>query len=104
VSSDDVAHFNCTCFINKCSAKSETTATPATAATTSTTAQPQPKPAQPPTPIPEDANTSFQPAKGDSTATSSINPNTFAITGSRSGSVSEPPKESGGMHTFTNVP
>jgi len=60
--------------------------------------QPQPKPAQPPTPIPEEANTTFQQAKGENTTTSSINPNTFAITGSRSGSVSEQPKESGNAH------
>ena len=56
----------------------------------------QTKPA-PPTPIPEDANTGSsvfqQQSKGDATTTSSINPNTFAITGSRSSSVSEQPKE-----------
>ena len=57
--------------------------------------QAQTKPA-PPTPIPEDANTggsAFQQSKGDTTTTSSINPSMFAITGSRSSSVSEQPKE-----------
>lgn len=52
--------------------------------------------AAPPTPIPEDASTGnsvFQQSKGDNTATGSINPTTFAITGSRSNSVSEQPKE-----------
>lgn len=57
--------------------------------------QAQTKPASS-TPIPEDASTSnsvFQQSKVDSTATSSINSTTFAITGSRSSSVSEQPKE-----------
>ena len=64
-------------------------------ASSSAASQLQTKPA-PPTPIPEDANTAssvFQQSKGDATTTSSINPNTFAITGSRSSSVSEQPKE-----------
>ena len=65
------------------------------ASSSAAASQLQTKPA-PPTPIPEDANTAssvFQQSKGDATTTSSINPNTFAITGSRSSSVSEQPKE-----------
>jgi len=71
---------------------------PAAKSETATNVLPQPKPSQPPTPIPEEANTAFQQTKGDNTTTSSINPNTFAITGSRSGSISEQPKESGVTH------
>ena len=64
-------------------AKSEASSSAVAAATAAS--QTQTKPA-PPTPIPEDANTS-------ATTTSSINPTTFAITGSRSSSVSEQSKE-----------
>jgi len=76
-------------YVSSTIAKSESSTSAATASQT------QAKPA-PPTPIPEDANTSssvFQQSKADTTASSSINPTTFAITGSRSSSVSEQPKE-----------
>lgn len=67
----------------------------ASSSSAATANQAQTKPALP-TPIPEDANaggSAFQQSKGDTTTTSSINPSMFAITGSRSSSVSEQPKE-----------